>query len=250
MKIVTFNLRREDINDGEFRFLNRRDAIVRKIKAEAPDVIGFQEARHDMQPWLEAQLSEYTFVGHGRAADLTNEAVPLAFRKDRYKLHAFECFWLSPTPQVPASRYEGQGSHSRTCCAVTLYDVETKRFFRVLNVHLDNVSPEVRKISLAQAVAYGAASNADLKLPFILMGDLNAQPGDMEMAQILADPNYTDVTSEIPETFHDYGAASEKIDYIFVNDQVKCEKCYIWEAEEGCMPLSDHHPVCAECELV
>ena len=250
MKIVTFNLRGDNEKDGDLRFLYRRDGVVKKIREEAPDVIGFQEMKEHMQPWMEEQLPEYCFVGHGRAADLTNESVPVAFRKDRYKMHAYECFWLSPTPQIPGSKYEGQGYQARTCTAVALYDVEQQRFFRVLNVHLDNISAEVRKLSLAQAVAYGSAWNADVKLPFMMMGDFNAQPGDMEMVPIMSDPSYTDVTSHIPETFHNYGTESEKIDYIFVNDQVKCEKSYIWTAEEGSLPLSDHHPVCAECQLI
>ena len=48
MKIVTFNLRMENPDDGPHRFLHRREAIVARIRREAPDILGFQEALPEM----------------------------------------------------------------------------------------------------------------------------------------------------------------------------------------------------------
>ena len=44
MKIVTFNLRCDNNGDGENRWQFRKGIVLDKIEAEAPDVIGFQEA--------------------------------------------------------------------------------------------------------------------------------------------------------------------------------------------------------------
>ena len=83
MKLVTFNVRKDVAADGGNRFLERRESIVQQIHREMPDVIGFQEVEAPAEQWLKEHLPEYEFVGHGRAADLTNEAVPVAFRRER-----------------------------------------------------------------------------------------------------------------------------------------------------------------------
>ena len=84
MKIVTFNLRMDTPADGPNRFANRREAIVERIRSEAPDVLGFQEALPAMYDYLRAQLPAYTFLGHGRSAQYLGEANPIAFRTDRF----------------------------------------------------------------------------------------------------------------------------------------------------------------------
>ena len=48
----------------------------------------------------------------GRTADFDGEHCPIVYRKDKFKMRAFECFWLSDTPLVPASKFEGQGYHN------------------------------------------------------------------------------------------------------------------------------------------
>ena len=103
MKIVTFNVRFNNPNDGEYSFEHRKEEIIRRIQAEQPDVIGFQEIRDDMQPWLEEHMPEYVWVGHGRTTELTGEHCPVVYRKDKFKLRNFQCFWLSDTPNIPGS---------------------------------------------------------------------------------------------------------------------------------------------------
>ena len=105
MKIVTFNLRMDTPADGPHRFLHRRAAIVERIRAEASDILGFQEALPEMYDYLRENLPEYTFVGHGRSEKYLGEANPIAFRSDRFALKAYATRWLSPTPETAGSRF-------------------------------------------------------------------------------------------------------------------------------------------------
>ncbi len=61
IKIVTYNLRWDNPEDGEFRFSNRKEEVISRIREEMPDVIAFQEMRADMQDWMEPRMPEYYF---------------------------------------------------------------------------------------------------------------------------------------------------------------------------------------------
>ena len=73
MKIVTFNLRFDNPKDGPFAFANRKEEVIRRLREEMPDVVGFQEMRDEMQAYMEANLPEYVILGHGRTAEFGGE---------------------------------------------------------------------------------------------------------------------------------------------------------------------------------
>lgn len=249
MKIVTFNLRRDNAGDGDNRFWMRKEEIIECIQKEEADVIGFQEILPHMQEWMENNMPEYYFVGHGREADLGEEGIVVAFRKDKFRMRFFHSFWLSPTPQEPGSRYEGQSSCPRTCIALTLYSVEDQKSFRVFNTHLDHVGSFAKKEGIKQVVEYCDKMNEADRMPSFIMGDFNVFPDQDELTPISANPQYVDVSGHIPVTFHGFYSVERKIDYIYVNDMVKPRECYIWESEKGRPCLSDHNPVCLICEI-
>ena len=249
IKVVTYNLRWDCPEDGEYRFSNRKEEVLSRIKEEMPDVIAFQEMRDDMQTWMEPRMQEYYFVGHGRDADLNGESIPIAFRKDRMKMRGFECFWISPTPAIPGSRFEEQGRSLRICNVLTLYSIEDKKSFRVYNVHLDHFSAIARQKGMQVVVDYVAALNEKEEMPSIILGDFNGFPDEEELSPITRNPEYTDASKEIPVTFHGFFTCTKKIDYIFINKLMESKECYIWEDREGKPCLSDHHPVCMLAEL-
>lgn len=249
LKIVTYNLRWDAPEDGIHRFSNRKEEVMDRIHEEKPDVIAFQEMRADMQEWMEPRMPEYFYVGHGRDGDFNGESIPIAFRKDKFKMRAFECFWLSPTPEIPGSRYAEQGRSLRICNVLTLYSAEDKKSFRVYNVHLDHFSAQARTKGIQLVVDYAEAMNKKEELPTVILGDLNAFPEWDDLNPITKNPNYTDVTKHFPRTFHGFFQRDEKIDYIFVTKEFESKECYLWENREGKPCLSDHFPVCMLAEL-
>ena len=249
MKIVTYNLRWDAPEDGVHRFSIRKEEVMARIKEEMPDVIAFQEMRADMQMWMEPRMAEYFFVGHGRDADFNGESIPIAFRKDKFKMRAFECFWISPTPEIPGSRYAEQGRSLRICNVLTLYSVEEKKSFRIYNVHLDHASAVARSKGIQLVVDYAKMMNEKENLPTVILGDLNAFPEWDDLNPITKNPDYVDVTKDIPVTFHGFFVAADKIDYIFMSKQWNSKECYIWENREDRPCLSDHYPVCVLAEM-
>ena len=232
MKIVTFNLRMENPDDGPHRFTLRREAIVARIREE--------------------QLPEYQFVGHGRSADYLDEATPVAYRKSRFDLKRYETFWLSDTPEVPGSRFlEDQSICPRVCVLALLHDRQTGRNMRIVNTHLDHEGPIARKKGLAQIVQRLARENCDIAT--VLMGDFNCPPTDEALESVYGASGLRDVTGHIPLTFHAfrgyYPWKQEKIDYLFVTRNIRVTACKIWDNGPDGVCLSDHYPVCACLEV-
>ena len=58
IKVMTFNLRVKAIVDGANCFDFRKNKILKVIREEAPDVIGFQEANDEMLAFLKESLDD------------------------------------------------------------------------------------------------------------------------------------------------------------------------------------------------
>ena len=257
MKVVTFNIRGDFGVDGENDFRFRKPLIEKKLRAEQPDLIGFQEVMPHMAAWLREILPGYTVVGCGRGEiragvqTLGGEQMTVAFRTDRYNLIEMRTFWLSPEPWVPGSRYAVQSSCPRTATELLLMEYATGKVIRVLNTHLDHEGAPARMLGLRQVLTHLASAVLFPEAPVILMGDFNAEPDSPEMQVFAEYPDYANATAGIGATFHAFGRAEavHAIDYIFLKGGIRCASVTKWTDQEQGVYLSDHYPVCAEVQL-
>ena len=253
MKFVTYNIRTEAAVDGVNRFYFRRGLILDRIEKEQPDIIGFQEMRHDMHLYMRPHLEQlgYTLIGCGRGADYEGEHNPVAFKSDRYELIALDVSWLSDTPDVPGSRYPLQSSCPRIITHMILKDHAEKTPFHVYNTHLDHQEADAR---VRGAHRLMEKISADLKaqpLPLILCGDFNAYPDSEESRFIMEHPLALDeLTKGIGTTWHDWGRKSDpQIDYIFVKGFTMNGSYTKWDENLNGVYLSDHYPISVEINM-
>lgn len=251
IKVFTFNLRTEASGDGINNFPNRRGRILDTVKAYAPDIIGFQEAKDSMRAWLRDELDGYAVVGCGRGADYRGESVVVAYRKDSFEALWSESFWLSLTPSVPGSAYGlDQSGCPRITTAVCLKHRDAPEPFIFCNTHLDHKGATARLLGAAQLMQYLSGKHSH----FILTGDLNALPDSPEIKLFTSSKDFpaVDVTAGLGGTFHGFNtrAVKSKIDYIFTDLPCDPAESFIIPDEgiDG-IYISDHHPVCAVVEL-
>ncbi len=250
MKVMTFNLRVENGNDGINCFENRKEKIVFVIKRENPDLIGLQEVNDRMLDFLSERLPEYVFLGHGRNEDYSGEGTPLAYRKNRFCLHFFREEWLSPEPDTAGSRFQGIGQSNcpRVLVGARLYDRKSRKLFSAFNVHLDHHKGIVQTLECTRILERIRATG----LPYVLTGDFNVTPDSEAIALLLSDsgtPKMTDATAKIPGSFHSFGKQREnplKIDYIFTDFPVNPDASYAVPDDDACGYFySDHYALCA-----
>lgn len=247
MKIVSFNIRYAWDGDGINSFIHRIGLICDKIAQEKPDVIAFQETTDRHREMLVRMLPEYCIVGQGRNADCLGEGVSTAVRRDTVELLGFETIWLSPTPYVPASRYENQSYIPRVLLMTLLKDKKTGERFRMFNVHLDHLSSEGRISQIEGLLAYVNEQQNKVALPAVILGDFNAEPDSDEIKFINNQGVFTDLTTNVERTFHNFGTPhpATKIDYVFTTAEltVRAGEAVVWTDEKNGIYLSDHYPV-------
>ncbi len=252
LKVVTFNLRMNTMRDGEQYFFYRAPYILEKIQNERPDVIGFQEATREIHAWLSEHLSDYTVVGVGRGSDFSDEANPIAFLTSRFELFGMTQYWLSPTPEIPGSRYAHQSACPRVAVSVKLLDKKSKEVFRFYNTHLDHIDAKARLLGINQILAQIKEEYCRSPHPVILTGDMNATPDEVSMTAVSAldSPHLVDAAGNVKTTFHGYCGGdpyegSVKIDYIFTNLVEEAIACDVWCDCNNGLWLSDHYPIAA-----
>ncbi len=255
IKVMTFNLRVEaSAHDGINDLPNRKGRILETISTESPDLIGFQEARDETRAWLGDTLSDYVVVGCGRYADYRGESAPLAFRKDKFEMVSMDTFWLSSTPKVPASTYEGsdQSGCPRIVTAVVLKPLESDDLLLFINTHTDHQGSLARVLSSAQLLEYASQKG----MATVITGDFNATPDTAEIKMMTVNKAFplVDATALVGPTFHAFGKISAeervKIDYIFTNLPCDLNESYALSDKpiEG-IYISDHCPVVAFVEI-
>lgn len=253
---MTYNIRLDIASDGDNAWAHRRSAVTSLIAYYAPDLVGLQEVLLNQKQAVEADLSEYIFVGVARDdGKEQGEFSPLGFRRDRFTLIASGTFWLSPSPEVPGKGWDA--AYPRVASWARLNDKAAKRNLLIVNTHFDHVG-QVARVESARQIRRWIADHRRADEMMVLMGDFNA-PADSPPYAAIVEPGAGALrdTLAISRTPH-FGPLGtftgfqierndpKPIDHIFVGDDVTVLRHATLTQQAGGRLPSDHYPVLAD----
>ncbi|KAF0237724.1 MAG: hypothetical protein FD181_1683 [Prolixibacteraceae bacterium] len=256
MNIISFNIRYNTPNDSINAWPNRIEMVTGLLKFHEADIFGLQEALIGQIEDIQNKLPDFEWFGVGRDdGKKVGEFSPLFFNKTKFILIENGTFWLSETPEKPSKSWDS--SLNRIVTWGKFKSKVTGKQFLVFNTHFDHRGMEARKQSAILITRKIEEMTQDKNLPVILTGDLNLTPGQEPIALIkryLSDSR--EVTEQPPYgpvgTFNsfDWNAPLEdRIDYIFVQGEIKVLKyAVLTDSKEKRWP-SDHLPVFARVQL-
>jgi endonuclease/exonuclease/phosphatase family metal-dependent hydrolase len=263
IEIASFNIRYDgggvfDPNGWNNVASPRRDRVISLIRDMAPDILGVQEALSNQVDDLTALLPEYGFVGCGRDDGVTaGEYAGVFYRLERFELLDSGFFWLSETPNIPGTVFDGSGS-IRMATWIVVLDIRTGQEIFAINTHFDNVSQSSRENS-ATLIREQIGVLTGGKQPIALTGDFNQSEENAAIQIFLTDvptpmtrltDGYRDLfpVRQIDEaTYHDFTGdpKGSRIDFIlhdarFITVAAEIRR----DTYDGKYP-SDHFPVTA-----
>ena len=196
VRVGSYNIRLEPGDKGTPNAWQERKAdLVALVKKLDLDVFGMQEVCPPQAQYFREKLADWEFVGDHRGADrVTDEASPVFFRKSRFEAIRKGTFWLSETPEVPASKSWGTCC-TRVCSYLVLRDRRTGKRFCFANTHTDHISELAREkgmlLVLERMKDFGEGA------PVIFTGDHNCRETEkpaLAVAEILDNALYRSET--------------------------------------------------------
>ena len=252
IRVGSYNIRMSPGDRGtENDWDLRRDDLVNLVRKMDLDAFGMQEVCPDQAQYLRENLPEFAFVGDHREKDrVSGEASPVFYRKSRFEAEKSGTFWLSETPEVPASK-SWNTCCTRVCSYLVLRDKATGKRFCFANTHTDHVSAEARErgmlLIIERMKEFGAGS------PIVFTGDHNCRYDEAPakaVRKILKDArDISESPDEGPQgTWHDWGKVTDmRIDYIYVSEGTRVLDFATHDDKRPGTDLypSDHYPVTA-----
>lgn len=253
IRVMSANLRCFNPQDiGKKSWFYRADLILKNIEAEAPSIIGFQEATKWQYAYLRKSLPGYDSVITYRDDSPFSEGCPIFYDTERYALQDKGSFWLSETPEVMSKDWDSKCY--RVCSYVILEEKASGRQFVVFNTHLDHVSDEARingiGVVLDKIQQFGG-------LPSMIMGDFNAEE-DSETYRS-ATENFSDAKYQTENavglhsaTYQNWGESPDRnpIDYFMISKTgFTVEKYEVVDTTYDGVYPSDHFPILVDLIL-
>jgi endonuclease/exonuclease/phosphatase family metal-dependent hydrolase len=255
LKVMTYNVRYAS-DEGPNAWPDRMPVAVEMLAAQAPDVIGMQEATYRQVKDYETNLPDYDWIGLGRDGGSRGEFMAVFYRAERLEPLEFDHFWLSDEPDRIGSSTWGN-SNRRMVTWVRFRDRASDQEFFFFNTHFDHQIQPAREKSAD--LLWNRIDALNTELPIIVTGDFNAQAEKNPAYKTLVAPDrLTDtwVSAEkhgpLVATFHGYGEPQvngTRIDWILTRGPVKCVNTEIVTFEKNNQYPSDHFPVMAELQL-
>ncbi len=265
--VLTCNIRvalDEDETNG-VGWSTRKESCMNVIKAQHPDIIGFQEVLKPQFLDLKDSLKDFQGLNFdGPEMDAHKEGYhgiaknPIFFSKKRFELIAAGGYWLSATPLVAGSKSWGT-ARARNVSWVRLYDRVAKKECRFLSLHLDHINNEAKLQQVKLILEESAQYPTDF--PQILVGDFNTGTTSKIIQSVLS-AGWKDSHVEANgsqksgPSYHGFKGEDdpkkdtrEKIDFIFLKGRIKTSTAtIIKDTYKGVYP-SDHYFVGAHLEL-
>lgn len=235
---MTYNLRRDLDSDGRHRWSARRPLVLEAIRHAAPDILGTQEGLPHQIHDIDTALPTHTRISRARDQDNTDESCAIHISQSRYATLDDGTFWLSDTPDIPGSLSWGT-THPRIVTWARLRERDSGREITVANTHLDHGSREARE--------RGARLIAQRLPGAIIMGDLNAAPGDATHT-LLLQAGWDDGGASDP-TYHAFtGRATTRIDHVLAPPTHRIRVHRVLAPLRDGVHGSDHHAVVADVD--
>lgn len=247
LKVMSYNIRYGDANDGTNSWSWRYPATAEMIKDQQPDVFGVQEALSYQVLFIKENFRDYDYVGVGRSdGKKDGEYAAVFWNKKRVSMLKWGYFWLSETPDKPSLGWDAVCYRIATWALMK--DKKTGRKFYFVNTHLDHVGVEARKNGLQMIADRIGALNKD-SYPVVLTGDFNVTPenealktleGKMKSARSVAS------RTDNKGTFNNWGKDSKEIDYIYFSGFSACPEFETVTKKYAKRSfVSDHFPITA-----
>ena len=252
LRVMTFNIRQMDGEDGEHSWEFRKDVLAETIRMHEPILLGTQETWDEQAAYILASFPEYRAFGRGRFGDARDKHNKVFYDSRRVELLDSGEIWISKTPDVPGSSDWDIPSPRMVTWGLLRLDGAVD--LMLLNTHFpygrgaDEARRQTARLILEKISAL------HLEVPVIVTGDFNAK-ADGEVYQMLQ-PALKDAwvsaahTAGPPGTVHGFGRfEGGRIDWILYRHakQVLSAETIVHTAN-GLYP-SDHYPVRATFEL-
>ncbi len=255
IKVITYNIRNDNPNDGENGWEYRKNFLANQIRFNEPDFLGIQEGLLHQVAFIDSTLRQYNFIGVGRdEGKLEGEFSALFYNSEKFKLLKSSTFWLSETPTVPSKGWDA--AYSRICTYGLFENKSSGKKVWMFNTHFDHRGFEARRESTKLIVEKINEINSK-KYPVVFMGDLNLEPNTNPIKYLsknFIDSKYASKIVFGPNgTFNGFDFSkpvTKRIDYIFVSkENIEVLKYAVLSDSKDCRYPSDHLPVFVELIL-
>jgi endonuclease/exonuclease/phosphatase family metal-dependent hydrolase len=258
MRLMSYNMRYDNPDDGENRWEIRRETLTNLLRYHAPDFIGAQELLDHQLTYVLSRLPGYDKIGVARTDGKKNgEYACILYNTKAFRLIEEHTFWLSPYPDSIGLR--GWDAALERICTYGLFeDRKSRRRFWVFNTHFDHMGETARLESAHLIWQKIEQVNKGKNLPYFLMGDLNSHP-DEAPAQYLAQQlqNARDISELVYgaidtwESFNFKEVPKGCIDYIFIarSAAIRVTRFATVTDSYNLKYPSDHLPVVADILL-
>ncbi len=256
VELITYNIRMNTSSDGEHAWPYRKDDVAALFRFHRADIFCVQEALPEQMDDLQAAFPDFTYEGVGRDdGKRLGEFSAVFYNHKRFKKLDGGTFWLSDTPE--ACSFGWDAACRRVCSWVELEDLETGEILHVFNTHFDHRGEEARRES-AQLILDKISEIAGGNEALVLCGDFNLAPGSEPISLIQSKLHDAFlVTEQVPyssvATYHGFtydDPPRDRIDYVFVSDDVKVLRYGGLTDSRDRSFFSDHLPVLVTLQFV
>lgn len=250
--IMSFNIRYGTANDGDNHWNFRKEQLLALLKSSSPDIIGLQEVLKFQLDEIMSSLPAYNMIGVSRKGNFKDEFSAILYKKSDFIPRKSNTYWLSDSPEVPS---KGWGNEiMRIVTWAEFKHIKSDRSFYIYNAHFDHISQPSRERGAAQLI--NTIKARDHKYPVIITGDFNAGE-DNPAIKNLKDNGFDDAfrmrnpTETTVGTFNGFKGINDgdKIDYVFVGEDLQVLDATIDRSNEDGKYPSDHYPVTAAVKL-
>lgn len=263
-KVMTYNIRNSWANDGGNSWKNRRQATVRMIDEERPDIIGLQELCPDQEAFLDTALKGYKHIGVGREdGKKEGEIMGIFYDTAKVTMECWGTFWLSETANEPTKGWDA--ACKRTCTWAVMREKRSGDRFLFYNTHLDHVGVTARKMEVRQIADSVSAMSKRMGIAKIFMtGDFNTTSKNKiftPLKKILSEARETSPVTDHGYTYNAFGNVDPTkeshqldsngntdnevaIDHIFYKGAT-AKMFMVLRGDYGARFISDHFPVVA-----
>ncbi|MGQ9688806.1 MAG: hypothetical protein ACUVXF_08490 [Desulfobaccales bacterium] len=142
MRVLTFDLRFANPEDGPNQWDFRKELVVDTILALDPDLIGTQEGTVPQLDYLTDRLEGFLPLVAHRQVDRTCQYPTIFYRQGLQVKESGE-FWLSETPTVHRS-ISWESAFPRLVTYGLFQEAGRNLWFYFINTHLDHISSQAR----------------------------------------------------------------------------------------------------------